>query len=72
MKAQQLSGRKGSARIAFELKERNPGVPVTRTLLYLALHTNNDGICPIPAISDNIDKIKDNVRLHILNPVHLP
>ncbi|KAF9618539.1 hypothetical protein IFM89_002234, partial [Coptis chinensis] len=52
--AQQRSGRKGSARIAHELKEKNPNTPVMRTHVYVALHTTSDGTCPTQEHSDKM------------------
>ncbi|KAF9625482.1 hypothetical protein IFM89_023398 [Coptis chinensis] len=57
--AQQRSGRKGLARIAHELKEKNPNTPVTRTHVYVALHTTSDGTCPTQEHSDKMVRIKE-------------
>ncbi|KAF9588153.1 hypothetical protein IFM89_007842 [Coptis chinensis] len=59
--ARQRSGRKGSARIAHELKLKNPNVPVTRTDVYVVLHTNSDGTCPTQEHSDQVESIKEIV-----------
>ncbi|KAF9601646.1 hypothetical protein IFM89_021112, partial [Coptis chinensis] len=50
--AQQRSGRKGSTRIAHELKEKNPNTPVMRTHVYVALHTTNDANTPSSTMLD--------------------
>ncbi|KAF9607583.1 hypothetical protein IFM89_037207 [Coptis chinensis] len=59
--AQQRSGRKGSSRIAHELKEKNPNTPVTRTHVYVALHTTSYGTCPTQEHSDKMVRIKEIV-----------
>ncbi|KAF9590474.1 hypothetical protein IFM89_035351 [Coptis chinensis] len=57
--AQQRSGRKGSAIIAHELKEKNHNTPVMRTHVYVALHTTSDGTCPTEKHSDKMVRIKE-------------
>ncbi|KAF9614336.1 hypothetical protein IFM89_018089 [Coptis chinensis] len=57
--AQQRSGRKGSARIAHELKEKNPNTLVTKTHVYVALHTTSNGTCPTQEHSDKMVHIKE-------------
>ncbi|KAF9611348.1 hypothetical protein IFM89_030137 [Coptis chinensis] len=59
--ARQRSGRKGSARIAHELKLKNSNVPVTRTDVYVVLHTNSDDTCPTQEHSDQVESIKEIV-----------
>ncbi|KAF9591130.1 hypothetical protein IFM89_002085 [Coptis chinensis] len=57
--AQQRSRRKASARIAHELKEKNPNTPVMRTHVYVALHTTSDGTFPTQEHSDKMVRIKE-------------
>ncbi|KAF9588475.1 hypothetical protein IFM89_010501 [Coptis chinensis] len=58
-KARHRSGRKGSARLAHDMKKKNPNTLVTRTLVYVALHTNDDGTCPTEEHRDEVESIKE-------------
>ncbi|KAF5194912.1 hypothetical protein FRX31_015501, partial [Thalictrum thalictroides] len=62
MKTKQRGGRKGSARIALELKYKDPDIPVTRARIFLAVHsTSNDENSPTPKINPQIEEIKEYV-----------
>ncbi|KAF9596117.1 hypothetical protein IFM89_007170 [Coptis chinensis] len=43
------------------VKLKNPNVPVTRTDVYVVLHTNSDGTCPTQEHSDQVESIKEIV-----------
>ncbi|KAF5195730.1 hypothetical protein FRX31_014683 [Thalictrum thalictroides] len=58
-KAQHKSGRKGAARIAYEMEKKYPDIPVIRTRLFMALHTKSDGSCPTQEHSPIVDQIKE-------------
>ncbi|KAL5728893.1 hypothetical protein ACHQM5_001920 [Ranunculus cassubicifolius] len=58
MKTPHVSGRTGAARMAEALKRGNPLANVTRTDLYLAMHSRSDGSCPTPELTEKVEKIK--------------
>ncbi|KAL5705178.1 hypothetical protein ACHQM5_023516 [Ranunculus cassubicifolius] len=77
IKAEHRSGRTGAARIAHELMEKEPDVPVTRTQLYIALHTGkNDDACPSPERNETVEKVKqiasENPQSTFLDEDHDP
>ncbi|KAF9613579.1 hypothetical protein IFM89_009249 [Coptis chinensis] len=59
MKTPHTSGRTGAARTAEALKKGNPFATVTRTDLYVAMHTRKDGSCPTPELTSKVKQIKD-------------
>ncbi|KAL5710039.1 hypothetical protein ACHQM5_020651 [Ranunculus cassubicifolius] len=65
MKLPHTSGRRGAARTLEELKKQSPDGKVTRTQLFVAIHTINDGTCPFPDARPTLDEI---TRLVTLKP----
>ncbi|XXG82888.1 hypothetical protein AAC387_Pa10g0766 [Persea americana] len=54
LKSPHTTGRKGQARVAAELKAKNPDQPLTRTDLFLATHKRKDGSASSPHVDDVI------------------
>ncbi|KAL5708241.1 hypothetical protein ACHQM5_019059 [Ranunculus cassubicifolius] len=65
MKLPHTSGRRGAARTLEELKKQSSDGKVTRTQLFVAIHTINDGTCPFPEARPTLDEI---TRLVTLKP----
>ncbi|XP_058071034.1 uncharacterized protein LOC131220079 [Magnolia sinica] len=61
MKFPHTTGRRGSARTAELIQQKNPNTQITRTELFLATHTRSDGSLPSQELSITTEKIKEIV-----------
>lgn len=58
MKTPHYTGRTGAARTEESLKKGDPLATVTRTDIYLAMHSPKDGSRPTPEVLEKVEKIK--------------
>ncbi|KAL5715907.1 hypothetical protein ACHQM5_017666 [Ranunculus cassubicifolius] len=63
VKLPHTSGRRGAARTRQDLMKQSATGKVTRTELFVALHTKIDGSCPFPEARPTLDAINEFVSI---------